>query len=104
MTMTKKEAINEYMDQFPELVELFGFIINQKQDHSYKPIMEFLFTKEQNNKIDSAVPCDYARQIEIIYPNFRKGYNVFDYNTEKFGAMRNLKNDFFDKVLEPLQF
>ncbi len=100
-----KETLNQYLDLYPELIELFGKIIDIKNGQSSKQdICKGLLQMSDDaiNKIDSAYPVDYAKSIREIYPDFNNGYYVYDYNTNRFGELRNLKNDIANEILKPL--
>lgn len=95
--------INEYLNEYPELIELFSYIIDIKNGKSsMRDICEGILKmdEKQINKIDSAYPSEYGKTIAEIYPNFYKGCNVFDYNNSIFGEMRNLKNDIANEILK----
>jgi hypothetical protein len=99
--MTNEEII-EYLEYSPELRELVTDIINLKNGgQQFSHILDFCgISEEQARKIDSAYPCDYAKAIREIYPDFNNGYHCFDYNAATFGAMRNLKNDIANRILK----
>ena len=44
------------------------------------------------NKVDTAYPVDYLRNIEKIYPDANNGNYIFDYNKNHFGELININN------------
>jgi hypothetical protein len=102
---TKTELLNSYLNQYPELTELFLSIIQVKTGHyTFDSLCEIAgFNKDQRNKIDSAYPVDYARSIEQIYPDFNNGLNCFNYNDNKtFGDMFNMNNAIVKNIFKKL--
>ncbi len=99
----KNEEIIQYLEYSPELKSLIVDIINLKNGgQQFSNVLKFCgITEEEGRKIDSAYPCDYAKSIREIYPDFNNGYHCYDYNTHTFGSMRNLKNDIANRILEP---
>ena len=53
--------------------------------------------------IDSATPCDANRQIENLYPNFRKGTMVYSYVQNRiFGEHLNLNDLIVKRIVESI--
>ena len=54
-------------------------------------LMDLVYTKEQRNNIDSALPNDYVRAIQDVLPSFNTFNYVYNYNAPNtYGAMDNL--------------
>lgn len=53
-------------------------------------IMDLVYTREQRNKIDSALPQDYVNRIQELLPSFNTFSHVYNYNEHNFGAMDNI--------------
>ena len=88
---TKKELLQSYLDHYPELNDLFIDIIKVKTgNYNLTDLIKLSGINPGN--VDSAIPVDYQRSIEEIYPDFNTGLNVFDYNDSTFGKMLNLNN------------
>lgn len=96
----KIERINEYLNHSEKITDLFYSLL-ELQNANFKDVTNFCGL--DSNKIDSAYPNEYVKEIRNIYPNFDKGLNCFDYSEKSFGEMRNIKNDFFNTIFEVLK-
>jgi len=101
---TKREWLNAYLDQYPQLTDLFMEIIEAKSGHCNFDQMCSLagYNKEERNKIDSAIPVDYSRAIEKVYPDFVNGRNCFSYIDKSMGEMVNINNRIVRNILKNL--
>lgn len=64
-------------------------------------IMRFCFSKEEQNKIDTAYPSTYADQIREVLPNWNGFYNVYDYRINRvFGSMTNIAELFTTHIFK----
>lgn len=63
-------------------------------------IMKMVFTPEQKNKMDSALPHDYVMRVKKLLPCFDTFAYVYDYNEPTpYGAMKHI----FEALHEKLQ-
>ena len=100
--LEKIQMINQHLQYSENIVNLFYSLLKLQNSAYCKDIAQFC--NIDYNKIDTGYPYQYSLEIIEIYPNFNKGYNVFDYSVNSiFGEMRNLKNDFFNTVFEKLK-
>lgn len=103
--MTKENLIQHIEAMKPEQIELLGALLNFANGWFDRKVLYQLcgITEDQASKIDSAFPCDYAKSIREIYPEFDEGIHCFDYNEKSFGYMRNLNNSFVKNLQEKLK-
>lgn len=101
----KKERLLKHIESMTdEQIELIGNLLNYASYPDYSTKLKLCgISDEQRNKIDSAIPCDYAKSIREIYPDFNNGNNVYDYNSQSFGSMLNLNNKFVSNLVEKLK-
>lgn len=80
-----------------------AMLINQLLNinmRSTRELMDICMTKEEQSKIDTAYPCDYAKKIREVLPKWNGMFNVFDYRTSRvFGEMLNVAELFATHVL-----
>lgn len=87
-----------------ELAELINMIDGKSIDFLYgifnladkgcnkRALLSFFAPDMDTNKIDTASPVDYLRNIEKIYPDAINGNYIFDYNKNHFGELININN------------
>lgn len=76
----------EQLDLIEKLIEVYASgCIGKGQ------IMDLAYTREQNNKCDSALPHDYVMRIKELLPSFNTFNYVYNYNEPNtYGAMDNI--------------
>ena len=91
--MTKEHLFQHIEEMTSEQVQFLGDLLNFANYPDYQMNIKLSgLTEEETRKIDSAIPCDYAKSIREIYPDFDKGRNVYYYNINHYGSMLNLNN------------
>jgi hypothetical protein len=107
MKNTRKE-IDKFLDVYSEeqlktILEIMRTFVNGGWNKS--DIMDIVYTKEENNKIDSALPCDYVKAIQEVYPQFNWIFNVYNYNEpNSMGAMDNIAEKFIKHLANTLNY
>ena len=95
----KKETIIEYLDYLSdEKINLIYDLLNLP-DYANKDDL-IKFSGVDVGTYDTAVPIDYIRRIEEIYPNLLKGNFIYDYSTAKFGELININNWVVNRILD----
>jgi hypothetical protein len=89
---TYTEHIRQNEAKKAEKLELIARMM--VEGYNFGELQKVLF--EHPEKVDSAYPCDYAKRIREIYPNFIKGNYCYSYETEMFGEMVNMNDKFFE--------
>lgn len=97
--MKKEQLIQHIQEMTEEQIQFLGDLLNFANYPDYRLHIKVSgLTEEQTRKIDSAIPCEYAKAIREIYPDFDKGRNVYDYNENHFGNMLNLNNRVVENI------
>ena len=104
---TKQEKINwvkKYMDSTNLLSDnfidlLYNLCTNDNIGNKQELLRLSGYTRDQLNKVDTAIPIDYSRQIKEIYPNFKGLNHCYDYNKNKFGELVNSVELFGEYVI-----
>jgi len=71
---------------------LHGFLSLSEKGCNKKELLKFFSPDMDTNKVDTAFPVDYLRNIEKIYPDAINGNYIFDYNKNHFGELININN------------
>ena len=101
-TEQKRELIKDYVNEFDEFTEfIYDLMQINKLDIGVKNAMlKFAgYTLDQCRKVDSAIPLEYSRRIQEIYPEFNGMAHGYDYNNQSFGEMINIVEKFGQAVL-----
>ena len=96
---TKKEFIISIIENMNE--EEINFMDNLFSEEVYydtRKILELFAPEIDRKKVDTAYPCDYAGRLADVYPDFRNGLNVYNYNSNTFGEMLNVNNLIAKKI------
>ena len=95
--MSKEESlknINRYLKLYSqEQLDLIETIIETYSSGciSKGKIMEIVYTREERNKCDSALPQDYVTRVQELLPCFNTFNYVYNYNEpHTYGAMDNI--------------
>jgi hypothetical protein len=97
--MNKEQLIQHIEMMTDEQVQFLGDLLNFANYPDFQLLIKISgLSEEQKRKIDSAIPCEYAKTIREIYPDFDKGRNVYDYNENHFGSMLNLNNRVVENI------
>jgi len=48
--------------------------------------------------IDSALPHEWVNQVQNIHPDFKTGFHVMNYNTERWGKVENVAEELVVKL------
>ena len=99
---TKKEELTsllEYMteEQCESINDLIRVLSNGMP--SKGDFMKLAFSKEDNGKIDSAVPIDYVRSIQEIHPNFKTMHHAYSY-VNGYGEMVNVSERLIEELIK----
>jgi hypothetical protein len=87
--------LNYIISNEPQKVEKLETLAKMLvEGYNYGELRKLIF--EKPDKIDSAYPCDYAKAIREIYPNFNQGNYCYSYETNNFGEMVNMNDKFFE--------
>ena len=102
---TKKEelaSLLEYMteEQCEAINDLIKVLSNGMP--SKGDFMKLAFSKEDNGKIDSAVPIDYVRSIQEIHPNFKTMHHAYSY-VNGYGEMVNVSEKLVEMLVEKFE-
>lgn len=101
--MTREHLSQHIENMTDEQIQFLGDLLNFANYPDYQLNIKLAgITEEEKRKIDSAIPCDYAKQIREIYPDFDKGRNVYDYNLNHYGSMLNLNNRIIENIKKVL--
>lgn len=98
-TKEKKEFISSVIEQLSDEQTDYLHNLMQLQNKGYKERIEFFMPNTDYNKIDSAYPVGYLREIEKIYPDAKNGWHLYDYNKQKFGELVNINNHVATELL-----
>lgn len=96
---TKKDFLISLIENMNEEETNFLYTMFTKDYFTTRELITLFAPELNNNKIDTAYPCDYASRIREIYPDFNNGFMVYDYNENIFGSMLNLNNIIAKKFL-----
>lgn len=97
--MNKDYLIQHIEAMNAEQIEFLSNLLNFANYPDYSTKMKICgIDEEEKRKIDSATPSEYNNAIFQIYPDFRNGHNVYNYNKSNFGEMQNLNNRFFSNL------
>lgn len=81
-----------------------AILINQLLNisiRSTRELMDICLTKDEQSKIDTAYPDEYANRIRKVLPKWNGMFNVYDYrNSKVFGEMLNVAELFTTHVLK----
>ena len=95
---TKKEFIISIIENMnEEEINFMEDLFSEEVYYNTRQILK-LFAPEVDQKVDTAYPCDYAERIADVYPDFRNGMNVYNYNSNTFGEMLNVNNLIAKKI------
>ena len=89
---TKKELLISIIENMNEEETNFLYTMFTKDYLTTRELIALFAPEIDTNKIDTAYPCDYAKRIREIYPDFDNGFLVYDYNENFFGSMLNINN------------
>ena len=88
------KSINQYLELYSqEQLDLIEKLIKIYSQGCIGKgtIMDLVYTREQRNKIDSALPRNYVNKIQELLPSFNTFSHVYNYNNpNSFGAMDNI--------------
>lgn len=84
-------------------IDFMDDLFNIENYFSTRKLLRLFAPELDQNKIDIAYPVDYAERIRQIYPDFDKGYMVYNYNDKKFGEMLNINNLIAEKIFSFFQ-
>ena len=102
--MRKEHLLNHINAMSEEQIQFLGDLLNFANYPDFNLNIKLSgLTENEKNKIDSAIPCEYAKQIREIYPDFDKGRNVYDYNLNNYGSMLNLNNRIIENIKKVLK-
>lgn len=97
--MENKEKLLFLIDLMtPEQIKTFLQLASLARYGNKSDLMTLAEIDQKSGKIDTAIPLEYQRQIENVYPNFKLGNMVFDYRN-KFGEMLNLNDVIIKRFL-----
>ena len=96
------KSINQYLELYSqEQLDLIEKIIKIYSQGCIGKgtIMDLIYTREQRNKIDSALPQDYVNRIQELLPSFKTFSHVYNYNEpNSYGTINNIFEDLHIKL------
>ena len=103
-TADKRTSIIEFLTEPNDIIRDeqvdFIYLLLQYNINDKRELMKIVgYTEEQQGKIDTAIPIDYARKVEELLPCFNGHNHVYDYTKKSFGEMFNVIEAFGEKVI-----
>ncbi len=96
---TKKEFIISIIKNMnEEEINFMDDLFSEEVYYDTRQILKLFAPEVDQKKVDTAYPCDYAVRIADVYPDFRNGLNVYNYNSNTFGEMLNVNNLIAKKI------
>ena len=96
---TKKEFIISIIENMnEEEINFMEDLFSEEVYYNTHQILKLFAPEVNQKKVDTAYPCDYAGRIADVYPDFRNGLNVYNYNSNTFGEMLNVNNLIAKKI------
>lgn len=96
MVITDKERLLDRVEhltdaQCEKLNEIIGLMT---RGYISKGDIMKLADIKQEGKIDTALPIDYVRKVQEVYPQFSTMFHVMDYREESYGSLTNIAEAF----------
>ena len=88
-----KKRINGFLDCYNDEALNFLELLLETYSSTFigkGNIMELVLSDKERNKVDSALPHDYVKQVKKILPCFNTFNYVMDYNNSSFGEILNI--------------
>lgn len=101
MNTRLEQHINHMNDEQQELLLTFIEII---RDHYMTKGALSKFTDLKEGQYDTALPNDLVKSIQILHPNFKTQFHVFDYDGTHCGMCKNVAEEVLIKLHNNLTF